>query len=270
MLKDYFKNRLILILLILFISMACIAIFQDYLHAKRNSSSFYFEESLLFKTVWFYFPPLLLSINQLFDRTLPTTTPNLIKVFTLYTSLHALLVAITIWAISSIFREQSYGIYKVLTFTLSNDLLSILMIYSAFLAVIKFFDTKKEETNSCAEKPINTEFSFLTINSGRKNELVKFDDIITIKSATPYICVQTAEKNLLHSATLKSIVGDLDSRFIRVHRSMIVNIEKVLSYHSRLNGDYDLTLENGHEVRLSRNYVKDFKNVFNNTHQVTT
>lgn len=263
--KDYFNNRLILILLILFISIACIAIFQDYLHAKRNSSSFYFEESLLFKTVWFYFPPLLLSIKKLFNHKVSTSTPNLIKVFALYTSVHVLLVALSIWILSSIFRDQAYGIIKVLTFTLSNDLVSILMVYGAFIAVIKYWQLNKAKQAPLTIKTVEPSHKYLTINSGRTHEIIKLEDIIIIKSATPYVNVELAQKTHLYSATLKSIISELDHRFIRIHRSMIVNIDKVLSYKSRLNGDYDLILENGTEVRLSRNYVKAFKQQFDSS-----
>lgn len=60
----------------------------------------------------------------------------------------------------------------------------------------------------------------------------------------------------------------LDTRtFVRVHKSTIVNLEKVSSFKSRLNGDYDLLLKNGTIVRLSRTYAANFKNEFTGTHR---
>jgi len=60
---------------------------------------------------------------------------------------------------------------------------------------------------------------------------------------------------------LKKIAGELDRRFVKIHRSCIVNMDKVISYKSRLNGDYDVSLSGDIQVRLSRNYAKEFKEV---------
>ncbi|MBK7426438.1 MAG: LytTR family transcriptional regulator DNA-binding domain-containing protein [Saprospiraceae bacterium] len=49
------------------------------------------------------------------------------------------------------------------------------------------------------------------------------------------------------------------TQFVRIHKSSIINIEKVKSYTSRLNGDFDVLMENGIKLRLSRNYVKLFR-----------
>ncbi|WP_254788460.1 LytR/AlgR family response regulator transcription factor [Cellulophaga baltica] len=93
--------------------------------------------------------------------------------------------------------------------------------------------------------------------------------MIQITSATPYICIHLENKRHLHSETLKSMCGQLDSNvFVRVHKSSVVNISKVSSFKSRLNGDYDLQLANGDLVRLSRTYATDFKNRFGAGHPV--
>ncbi|WP_250629758.1 LytTR family DNA-binding domain-containing protein [Aureibaculum algae] len=63
----------------------------------------------------------------------------------------------------------------------------------------------------------------------------------------------------------------LDNKaFIRVHKSTIVNFNKVASFKSRLNGDYDIFLKNGVKLRLSRTYVANFKSNFKNGNRVTT
>jgi DNA-binding LytR/AlgR family response regulator len=47
-------------------------------------------------------------------------------------------------------------------------------------------------------------------------------------------------------------------RFVRVHRSVIVNVEKVKEIYPRSNGDQDLILQNGQQLMLSRNYRDRF------------
>jgi two-component system LytT family response regulator len=55
--------------------------------------------------------------------------------------------------------------------------------------------------------------------------------------------------------TMKSLESMLDpSIFQRVHRSTIVNINRVRRLRPHTNGEYFLSLENGQEVKLSRSY----------------
>ena len=76
---------------------------------------------------------------------------------------------------------------------------------------------------------------------------------IEITAATPYISIHLEKRKYLYSETLKTICDQLDNNtFIRIHKSTIVNISKVRSFKSRLNGDYDLLLTDGSSLRLSR------------------
>ncbi len=105
----------------------------------------------------------------------------------------------------------------------------------------------------------------IIVSNGTNNIPVAVNDIMYITASTPYIVLHLESKQHLHSETLKSIQEQLDkSRFIRVHKSTIVNIDKVTSYKSRSNGDYDLTLQNGATTRLSRNFASGFKACFDN------
>jgi two-component system, LytTR family, response regulator len=41
-------------------------------------------------------------------------------------------------------------------------------------------------------------------------------------------------------------------RFVRIHRSIIVNIERIKELHPHFNGDYIVVLEDGRQLKLSR------------------
>ena len=43
-------------------------------------------------------------------------------------------------------------------------------------------------------------------------------------------------------------------RFVRIHRSTIVNADRVASLRSQINGEFYLTLKCGQELKLSRSY----------------
>ncbi|WP_417446506.1 LytR/AlgR family response regulator transcription factor [Kangiella sp.] len=270
------ENRTIGVLLFTLIAIVSVAIFQDYLHSSRNGYPFFFSESLLFKAFWIFFPPLLLLLKNAHRKGFLNSFPKRGGAVAIATLVHLSLVPLTIWSLSAIFREQSYGIFKVLTYTMANDFVKILLIYGAFVLWLKHSETKrhKDDTdnqpseNEVAAQSLSSP-QYLTVSSGKNNTRIKLSDVLYIKAATPYVAIQLADKQYLHSESLKSIGEKLDARFIRVHRSSIVNIDKVVSYQSRLNGDYDLRLQDETEIRLSRNYVSQFKHHFQSNPQVT-
>jgi two-component system LytT family response regulator len=56
-------------------------------------------------------------------------------------------------------------------------------------------------------------------------------------------------------ATMKQFEERLDpTQFQRVHRSTIVNIRRIRKLKPHTNGEYFLTLDGGHELKLSRSY----------------
>jgi len=255
------------IILSVFTGIIILAVFQDFLHSVRNGGAFFFFESLLFKSFWLLFLPILLLMKYMLQSRPINTLAQICLAVTIATLAHLILVPLTIWFLSVVFRDQSYGFFKVLTYTLSNDLVKILLVYGVFILLLKYTEPKRDKDASQKQTPIS---QYLTVSSGKNNSRIKLSDILYIKAANPYIAIQLEKKQYLHSETLKSILEILDSRFIRVHKSSIVNIDKVLSYKSRLNGDYDLMLQDGTKIRLSRNYVNDFRNRFEPTPQLNT
>ncbi len=270
-LKQSFQSpagkKLFWIFLSAFVAVVLLAIFQDFLHSRRNKYPFFFFESLLFKSFWLFFPPILLLLKYLLQKGQITTAVQMCLAVVFSSLTHLLLVPLTVWGLSVIFREQAYGFVKVLTYTLANDLVKILLIYGIFIFLMKFLESKRKKE---AIENQDSSNQYLLLSSGKNNTRIKLSEILYIKAATPYISIQLEQKQYLHSESLKSIVEKLDARFIRVHKSSIVNIDKVLSYKSRLNGDYDLMLQDGTETRLSRNYVNQFKSNFESTSQLNT
>ena len=43
-------------------------------------------------------------------------------------------------------------------------------------------------------------------------------------------------------------------RFVRVHRSAVVNIESILQLDAKSHGEFDVVLKNGSRSRVSRTY----------------
>ncbi|MDX1628259.1 MAG: LytTR family DNA-binding domain-containing protein, partial [Fulvivirga sp.] len=107
----------------------------------------------------------------------------------------------------------------------------------------------------------------LQIKVGNKSVFVDSENIKWIKSDKGMVSLYTEERKYTVSYSLKQLSKQLNPEtFKRIHRSTIVNTRLITSLNSRLNGDYDVTLQDGTELRLSRNYAKPLKGKLFNHH----
>jgi two-component system LytT family response regulator len=99
----------------------------------------------------------------------------------------------------------------------------------------------------------------LTIKLTGHTILLPTDEIDWIESYGNYLKLHTGRESHLIRGTMQSIETKLDpEKFVRVHRSTIVNIEKIKEIYPRSNGDQDLVLKNGQQLMLSRKYRDRF------------
>jgi len=95
----------------------------------------------------------------------------------------------------------------------------------------------------------------LPIRQGRETVRVPVASIQWIDAAGDYMCIHAAGETHILRGTMKELEELLDPNlFQRVHRSTIVNLRLVRSLRAHMNGEYFLTLEGGHELKLSRTY----------------
>jgi len=95
----------------------------------------------------------------------------------------------------------------------------------------------------------------LPIRQGRETVRVPIASVQWIDAAGDYMCIHAAGETHILRGTMKELEELLDPRlFQRVHRSTIVNLRLVKSLRAHMNGEYFLTLEGGHELKLSRTY----------------
>jgi len=114
--------------------------------------------------------------------------------------------------------------------------------------------------NKNPEELVKREPSRLAIRDAGKTTWVNQDDIEWIDAAGDYMCVQANGKTHIMRKTMKELEKYLDDRILqRIHRSTIVNVTKVREMESHINGEYFLTLESGHRVKLSRTYKEKLK-----------
>jgi two-component system, LytTR family, response regulator len=86
---------------------------------------------------------------------------------------------------------------------------------------------------------------------------VNADDIDWIEAAGYYACLHVGSKTHILRRTLLELERDLgDEKFIRIHRSIIVNLERIGGLELRENGDYEVVLKSKNRLRMSRRYRK--------------
>lgn len=99
----------------------------------------------------------------------------------------------------------------------------------------------------------------LTIKLTGRTILLPTDEIDWIETHGNYVKVHAGSESHLIRGTMQSLETKLDpEKFVRVHRSAIVNVEKIKEIYPRSNGDQDLVLQNGQKLMLSRNYRDKF------------
>lgn len=97
--------------------------------------------------------------------------------------------------------------------------------------------------------------STITIKDGGKIFVLELNDIVYIEAGGDYLSVFTKERKYLHNETLVNLENSLPAtRFVRIHKSTIVNCSYIKELHSHFNGDFSVLLKNGQQLRLSRNY----------------
>jgi two-component system LytT family response regulator len=107
----------------------------------------------------------------------------------------------------------------------------------------------------------------LVVKSGGATRFVRAIDIDWIEAAGVYVnlhihCDSTQRpgraveaREILYRSSLAELAERLDPvRFVRVHRSTIVNIESILQLEPISHGEFDVVLKSGTRTRISRSY----------------
>lgn len=107
----------------------------------------------------------------------------------------------------------------------------------------------RKETSS-RQKPFLTR---LMIKLANRVVLLKVDDIDWIEADGNYAKLHVGNKAHLLREKMLDLESQLDpQKFVRIHRSIIVNLERIKELHPHFNGDYIVVLEDGRQLKLSR------------------
>ena len=114
-------------------------------------------------------------------------------------------------------------------------------------------------TNAPTAEPVPSDspafLERLAIKSGDRVSLIKTQEIDWIEGAGVYVRLHVGKKSHLLRETLTNLEQQLDpDHFVRIHRSTIVNVERVRELKSYFHGEYIVYLNDGTQLKLSRSY----------------
>ena len=95
----------------------------------------------------------------------------------------------------------------------------------------------------------------LMVKSAGRIHFVRTGDIDWCEAAGNYVRMHVGHQEHLVRDTMGHLESQLDTQqFMRIHRSTIVNVDRIQEMQSSFNGEYVVLLRNGTRLTLSRGY----------------
>lgn len=118
----------------------------------------------------------------------------------------------------------------------------------------KLFALLEDHDTTRAASPERASYlTRLMIKSASRVFFLKADEIDWIGADDYYVKLHVGRKTHLLRETMNELETKLDpEKFLRIHRSTIVNIDRIKEMHPHFNGDYIVLLSDGTELKLSR------------------
>jgi len=95
----------------------------------------------------------------------------------------------------------------------------------------------------------------ILVKSGRSTVVVSAEDVSHIEADGRYVRLHAGDRTHLARYTLAELEARLDpTQFVRVHRSTVVRVDRIRRLRTEDYRDYDVVLDDGSTVRMSRTY----------------
>lgn len=104
-----------------------------------------------------------------------------------------------------------------------------------------------------AAKPKTSYPSQLSVKNGERTVFVRVNEIDFIEAAANYVILHVGQQSHILRETLTNLETRLSPKiFLRIHRSFIVNLARVVGLKPALRGEHVVTLKSGKELPLTR------------------
>ncbi len=125
-------------------------------------------------------------------------------------------------------------------------------------------DLNQQIKNLLSHLKTNRDFlDRLVINHKDRLVVISVKEVDSVTAYGNYLKVHTGGKTYLLRDTINNLSQRLDPEaFLRIHRSTIVNAERIKEFQPMFGGQYAVILKDGSEFVLSRNYRKEILSRF--------
>lgn len=104
-------------------------------------------------------------------------------------------------------------------------------------------------------KPEHKHLERLMVKEGGRVFFLRTDDIDWVGAEGNYVRLKVGKETHLMRETMNRLASRLDpDKFLRIHRSTLVHIERIKELHPMFGGDYSVILHDNTELTLSRTY----------------
>lgn len=95
----------------------------------------------------------------------------------------------------------------------------------------------------------------IVVKHGARTRFVPVTAVDYLEAESNYVRIQAADKEWLVRDTLTNLENQLDpTRFLRIHRSLVVNVSRIVEVESLFAGEYVLSLSTGKKLTSGRTY----------------
>ena len=193
-------------------------------------------------------------IRAVYENHFPTTFSRRLLVMVGLAFLGALVSALVVNPIT--YGLLGYELNELPMGNLLQDGLYFVLLYLIW-SLLYLQLTGKSLVAAPAEAVVHQAAAQETINVTKGNQVFKLDpaNISCIKASGDYVELHTDNASYLKQGTIGFYELALNPHsFVRIHRSIIVNRDKIVSVASASKGQFWITLDDGQELRSSRRY----------------
>ena len=102
----------------------------------------------------------------------------------------------------------------------------------------------------------------VVIKSGGRIYFLKTEEIDWVEGAGDYLTLHSGTQTHLIRETMGNFHAKLDPQiFLRIHRSTIVNVERITEIRPLYKGEYVITLNSGISLKASRGYRRELQSL---------
>jgi two-component system LytT family response regulator len=136
---------------------------------------------------------------------------------------------------------------------------------AAYARQLRSVIAQLDQEPSAAPRPASSNAAErIEVRDGERVRYVAADDVAWAEADGPHVRLHTAHGVFEIRETLAHLEAALDARrFVRIHRSFIVNVGQIKELQPWFGGDAVLILKNGQQLKVSRTYRAQLKQRLN-------